>query len=118
MFENLGLKDEKEARAKWLETCEKMREKHAREKSEMERKHSEAISRLEIRNEELKAAVKAARSAAEDTISRELWDKMRQEHRETIARWEQAMREQERRQKQLESKMVSVQMPSRNMPLR
>lgn len=107
MFENLEVKDPKEAQAKYMQAMQRMKTKHASEIKEMERKHSLAIGRYEVRFDELKAEVKRAREASEDTISRDLWDKARQDHREAIAKWEKAMQYSEEKRKQAEKKAVS-----------
>ncbi|KAF2271638.1 uncharacterized protein EI97DRAFT_407825 [Westerdykella ornata] len=95
MFENLGIRDPKEAHDKYMEAYEKQKLKHANEIKELEKKHADAIARLEIRNEELKAAAKEAKKAVEDTVPREIWDEMRQEHRKTIGKWEAVVRDYE-----------------------
>jgi hypothetical protein len=116
MFENLDVKDTKEAHDKYMQIFEKQRMKHASEMSEMQRKHSEAIARLEIRNEELKSAVKVAQVAAEDKIPKGMFDKLRQENRETVAKWEEAMRRIEKEKKQAQKDAVSLNMIKPAMP--
>jgi hypothetical protein len=108
MFENFQVTDPKEAHTKYLQNFEKQKAKHETEIQELKRKHADALHRLELRNEELKAAAKEARDIVEDTIPRDTWDEMRQKHREAIGKWEDAMRRSEETRKQAERKCVSL----------
>ncbi|KAF2749405.1 hypothetical protein M011DRAFT_517980 [Sporormia fimetaria CBS 119925] len=104
MFENLGVNDPREAHDKYMQTFQKQEAKHAMDMKELQRKHAEAIARLEIRNEELGSALKAAKNALAETMPRDEWDRQRQDHREAIAKWENAMIHSEEKRKQAEAK--------------
>lgn len=106
MFENLAVKDPKEAHAKYVQALEKQKSRHASDMKEMQRKHEQAMQRLEARNEELKASVSTAQKT-KDAIPRDQWDKRCQEHRDAIAKWVDAMKLVQDRVKQAEKKAVS-----------
>lgn len=59
---------------------------------------------------ELKRSLEESKRASEDsiTVSREVWDKQRQDNREAIAKWEGAMRISEEKRRQAERKAVSI----------
>jgi uncharacterized protein YeeX (DUF496 family) len=106
MFENLGVKDTKEAQQNYMQMMQRQKAKHKKEVEDLEKKVRDIPQRYEMRIEELKTSVRRLEMVAGDTISRELWDKQRQEHREAISKWEKAMQYSEEKRKQAEKKAV------------
>lgn len=108
MFENLGVKDTKEVQQNYMQMMQRQKSKHKKEVDDLEKRVRDIPQRYEMRIEELKASVRRLEMVAGDTISRELWDKQRQEHREAISKWEKAMQYSEEKRKQAEKKAVGV----------
>jgi hypothetical protein len=106
MFENLDVKDFKEAQAKYLVALQKQKTKHATEIKELERKHAVWMSRRELRVEELKDALERAQDTSKEVVPKDSWDAARQDHREAIAKWEKALQHSEEKRKQTEKKAV------------
>jgi hypothetical protein len=107
MFENLEVKDFKEAQAKYLAALQKQKTKHAVEIKELERKHAIWMSRRELRVEELKDALERSQDTNKEVVPKDSWDAARQDHREAIAKWEKALQQSEEKRKQTEKKAVS-----------
>ncbi|KAF2120290.1 hypothetical protein BDV96DRAFT_642129 [Lophiotrema nucula] len=108
MFENLEVKDFKEAQSKYLAALQKQKTKHAKEIVDMENRHRLAIGRFEVRCDELKSDLKRAQEVTKDTIDKHVWDKERQDHREALAKWEKALAKENERRKQIEAKLEAV----------
>ena len=106
MFENLEVKDFKEAQAKYLAAMQKQKNKHDAEIKELERKHAISTSRRDLRVEELKDALEKAQDYSREVVPKESWDAARQDHREAIAKWEKALQQSEEKRKQAEKKAV------------
>ena len=107
MFENLEVKDFKEAQAKYKAALEKQQAQFTKRMNEMEEKHRLASERYAIRCDELKTELKSAKEKGENTIDKDVWDKHRQEYREAIAKWEGKCGALEERRRQADSQIVS-----------
>ncbi|KAF2194614.1 hypothetical protein K469DRAFT_650524 [Zopfia rhizophila CBS 207.26] len=104
MFENLEVKDFKEAQATYMKALQKQKTKHVNEVKDIETKHRQAVGRYEIRLEELNGELKRAKEALkEETFTREQWDKQRKEHREAEGKWEEAAKHQKEKRTQAEA---------------
>ncbi|KAF2736349.1 hypothetical protein EJ04DRAFT_542567 [Polyplosphaeria fusca] len=108
MFENLEVKDFKEAQAKYLNALQKQKTRHAAEMVDLENKHRQALSRYDLRADELKSDLKKAREANENTVSKDTWDKERQDHRAAIAKWDKALKESQEKRLHAESKIKDI----------
>ncbi|ORY16452.1 hypothetical protein BCR34DRAFT_597733 [Clohesyomyces aquaticus] len=91
MFENLEVKDFKEAQARYMKAMEKQKIKHAAELKDLEAKQRLADIRYDMRVEELKGELSKVKEALKDTYTKEQWEKLRQQHRKEIDRWEDAL---------------------------
>jgi hypothetical protein len=126
MFENMKVKDPNEAQQNYLNSLNEQKQRHQKElqdvaedlnkkykdkvnelRDKLQKQQADALGRYEMRFEELKNDARRAKAEAANGIEREQWDKMRQEHRETIAKWEKAMQYSEEKRKQAEKKAVS-----------
>lgn len=110
MFENLEVKDFKEAQAKYLKALDKQKEAHDREMKAMHMKHVQDLGRREVRIEELRKAEKELmqlRETHKECPTKASWDKARQEHREANAKWDKVMVEAQEKIRRLEAKLVS-----------
>jgi hypothetical protein len=108
MFENLEVKDFKEAQTKYLNALNKQKVKYMHEIEEMEKKHIDAIKRYRLSHDEMKGDLKRQQDLCENHVDRDIWDKARQEHREALAKWEAHSRGLEERKKQIEAHAVSI----------
>lgn len=106
MFENLEVKDFKEAQARYLKSLDKQKAKHAAIIKDMETRHAHALSRHELRMEELADELKRAKEASKDTIAKSDWDKLREEYRQRESELVNQRNEQRTRRKQLETRHV------------
>jgi hypothetical protein len=114
MFENLEVKDFKEAQTKYLKALEKQKDKHDAEMRLMHKNHDQKIQRLEARVDELRSAdrqLRELRAEYEKCPKKEDLDKIRKESRDTISRWETTMDEAVAKIKRHEAKMVSLALP-------
>lgn len=105
MFENLEVKDFKEAQAKYVVALQKEKAKHAAEMTKMERKYL-MMERYRIRVDELEQDLKRVTHQHDNCITRELHDRYRKESREAIAKWENAFKRVEEHKEQWDAKMV------------
>ncbi|KAF2204895.1 hypothetical protein GQ43DRAFT_363586, partial [Delitschia confertaspora ATCC 74209] len=99
MFENLEVKDFKEAQARYQNSLEKQQAKHTAIVKDLERKHAQALGRHEVRIEELSNELKKAREALNDTVSKEAYNKQREYAREEIAKAQRHSEEQRQARK-------------------
>ena len=106
LFENLEVKDFKEAQAKYMVALQKEKSKHAAEMAKMERKF-QMMDRYRARVEELESEVKRMTQEHDGCVSRELYDRTRKDSREAIAKWESAFKRVEEHKEQWDAKIVS-----------
>lgn len=110
MFENLQVKDFKEAQAKYLKALEKQKEAHDKEMRVLHQKHVGDLARQDLRIEQLRNVDKELREWKDAHVGcggRAEFDKARQESREAIAKWERTMEEAAAKIKRMEVKLVS-----------
>lgn len=105
MFENLEVKDFKEAQAKYLVAMQKERTKHAAEIAKLERT-IQMNGRFKVRVEELEAEMKHMLKGHNSCVSREDHDDYRKQTRESIAKWENAFKRVEEHKLQWDAKYV------------
>ncbi|KAF2642020.1 hypothetical protein P280DRAFT_449438 [Massarina eburnea CBS 473.64] len=103
MFENLEVKDFKEAQAKYAQVMQKQKTKHAAEIRQMEKDYALGISRRQIRIEELQAQLHNVSENHEGCMPKDVWDAARKEQRNAIAKWEGAMKRMEEKRGQMEA---------------
>lgn len=87
-FESLEVKDFKEAQQKYARSLERMKMKQAAELQQLESKYTERLKRQEARIEQMMEELRLAKAANENVVSKEHWDKQRQEYREAGKKWE------------------------------
>ncbi|KAF1976279.1 hypothetical protein BU23DRAFT_456528 [Bimuria novae-zelandiae CBS 107.79] len=107
MFENLEVKDFKEAQAKYMVALQKEKSKHAAEMTKMERKF-QMMERYKVRVEELEQDMKRMTQEHDGCVSRELYEKSRKDSREAIAKWESAFKRVEEHKEQWDAKIVKL----------
>lgn len=108
MFENLEVKDFKEAQAKYMNALQKQTTKHANEIRQLEKQHALDTSRRLVRIEELESELSRWTASHKDCTSRETWEKNRQDQRAAIAKWEKAMKAVEEHKLQMSNNLVSA----------
>ena len=110
MFENLEVKDFKEAQAKYLKALEKQKDAHDKEMRAMHLKHTGDLARQELRIEQLRNVDKELREWKDvhhGCPGRAEMDKARQESREAISKWERTTEEAVAKIKRMDAKIVS-----------
>lgn len=105
MFENLEVKDFKEAQAKYVVAMQKEKSKHAAEITKMERKF-QMMERYRVRVDELEQELKRMTHEHDGCVSRDLYDRSRKESRDAIAKWENAFKRVEEHKEQWDAKIV------------
>ena len=105
MFENLEVKDFKEAQAKYMVALQKEKTKHAAEMTKMERKF-QMMERYKDRVDELEHELKRLAHEHDGCVTREMYDRSRKESREAIAKWENAFKRVEEHKEQWDAKVV------------
>lgn len=115
MFENLEVKDPREASRRFKELLEKERMRNAeklakieKEHAKKEKEHEMAISRRDIRIEELKSELEHASGSLEVAITKERYEKERKANKAAINQWETVFKQNEERWKGMQHKMVSL----------
>jgi outer membrane murein-binding lipoprotein Lpp len=103
MFETLEVKDPREARERYLSLIVKERTKFEK----IENEYAMSASRKEVRIEELRSELKAAKEELEAAVSRESYEKERKSHKANVAKWEKVFKEREDVWRQATAKVVS-----------
>lgn len=106
MFENLEVKDFKEAQAKYTVALQKEKTRHAAEITKMERK-IQMLERYRVRAEELEEEKKRMAKEHDNCVSRDTYENCRKDNRDAISKWEQAFKGKEEEREQLHAKIVS-----------
>ena len=102
MFETLEVKDPREARERYLSLIVKERAKFEK----IENEYAMSASRKEVRIEELRSELKAAKEELEAGVSREAYEKERKSHKANVAKWEKVFKEREEAWKVSNAKLV------------
>ncbi|USP80273.1 uncharacterized protein yc1106_07547 [Curvularia clavata] len=115
MFENLEVKDPREACRRFKELLDKERTKNAeklakieKEHAKKEKEHEMALSRRDIRIEELKSELEHASGSLEVAITKERYEKERKANKAAINQWEAVFKQNEERWKGMQHKMVEA----------
>jgi hypothetical protein len=114
MFENLEVKDPREACKRFKELLDKERIRNAeklakieKEHAKKEKEHEMALSRRDIRIEELKSELEHASGSLDVAITKERYEKERKANKAAINQWETVFKQNEERWKGMQHKMVS-----------
>ncbi|KAJ4335054.1 hypothetical protein N0V95_009011 [Ascochyta clinopodiicola] len=91
MFETLEVKDPREARDRYQALLAKDRAKFEK----IEKEYAMSSSRKEVRIEELKNELKAAKEELDLAVSRDAYEKERKAHKANVAKWEKVFKERE-----------------------
>ncbi|EMD94697.1 hypothetical protein COCC4DRAFT_203761 [Bipolaris maydis ATCC 48331] len=120
MFENLEVKDPREASRRFKELLEKERMRNAeklakieKEHAKKEKEHEMAISRRDIRIEELRSELEHASGSLEVAITKERYEKERKANKAAINQWETVFKQNEERWKGMQHKMIEAENQSR-----
>ncbi|KAF2123296.1 hypothetical protein P153DRAFT_328517 [Dothidotthia symphoricarpi CBS 119687] len=112
MFETLEVKDPREARDRYKAALEKEKARWVdklsvmeKEMAKMQKEHGLAMSRRDVRIEELRADTKKLQEANEVAVSREQFEKEFKAHRANVKKWEQTFKERENIWKQDAAKL-------------
>jgi uncharacterized protein YjbK len=115
MFENLEVKDPREACKRFKELLDKERIRHTdklnkieKEHAKKERDHEMALSRRDIRIDELKSELEHASGSLEGAITRERYEKEREKSKAAIDKWAQVFKENEEKWKNDRHRAVST----------
>jgi hypothetical protein len=115
MFENLEVKDPREACRRFKELLDKERIRHAekmnkieREHAKKERDHEMALSRRDIRIDELKNELENVNASLASAITKERYEKERDKSKATIEKWIQVFKENEEKWKGDRARAVST----------
>ncbi|KAL5409561.1 hypothetical protein PMIN03_005907 [Paraphaeosphaeria minitans] len=107
MFENLEVKDFKEAQTKYMVALQKEKTRHAAEITKMERK-IQMLERHRVRAEELDEEKKRTAKEHDNCVSRDVYEKYRKDNRDAIYKWETAFRNKEEEREQLNAKIEKL----------
>lgn len=114
MFENLEVKDPREACKRFKELLDKERirnaeklNKIAKEHAKKEKEHEMALSRRDMRIDELKSELEHASGSLDVAITKERYEKERKANKAAINQWETVFKQNEERWKNMQHKMVS-----------
>jgi hypothetical protein len=115
MFENLEVKDPREACRRFKELLDKERIRHTekmnkieREHAKKERDHEMALSRRDIRIDELKNELENVNASLASAITKERYEKERDKSKATIEKWIQVFKENEEKWKGDRARAVST----------
>lgn len=103
MFETLEVKDPREARDRYLALLAKEKAKFEK----IEKEYAMSSGRKELRIEELKNELKAAKEDLDLGVSRDAYEKERKAHKANVAKWEKVFKEREEAWKVSNAKLVS-----------
>ena len=102
MFENLEVKDPREACKRFKELLDKERIRHAEKLNKIEKEHAKkereqemALSRRDIRIDELKNELEHASGSLGEAITKERYEKEREASKAAIKKWEKIFKENE-----------------------
>ncbi|RYN43972.1 hypothetical protein AA0113_g4262 [Alternaria arborescens] len=102
MFENLEVKDPREACKRFKELLDKERIRHAEKLNKIEKEHAKkereqemAMSRRDIRIDELKNELEHASGSLGEAITKERYEKEREASKAAIKKWEKIFKENE-----------------------
>jgi hypothetical protein len=114
MFENLEVKDPREACKRFKELLEKEKIRNAeklnkleKEHAKKERDHEMALSRRDVRIDELKSQVEQANGSLQVGITKDRYEKEHKAHKAAIDKWETVFKQNEERWRQQQAKVVS-----------
>ena len=106
MFENLEVKDPKEASKRFKEALEKEKSRNAerlnkleKEYGKREKDHEMALSRRDLRIDELKKDLEHASSSLEAGVTRSQYEREWKANKDNIAKWQQTFRDNEEKWK-------------------
>jgi hypothetical protein len=118
MFENLEVKDPKEACKRFKELLDKERIRHAEKLHRIEKEHAKkereqemALSRRDIRIDELKSELEHASGSLGEAITKERYEKEREASKAAIKKWEKIFKENEEKWRGDRARAVSTLYP-------
>ena len=115
MFENLEVKDPREACKRFKELLDKERIRHAEKLNKIEKEHAKkereqemALSRRDIRIDELKNELEHASGSLGEAITKERYEKEREASKAAIKKWEKIFKENEEKWRGDRARAVSL----------
>ncbi|KAF1938924.1 hypothetical protein EJ02DRAFT_382770 [Clathrospora elynae] len=120
MFENLEVKDPREANKRFREVLEKERTRNIEKLAKLEkeyakkaREHDMALGRRDVRIDELKSELEHATGSLEAGITKERYEKERKASKAAIAQWETVFKQNEERWKSMHHKLTEAESHSK-----
>lgn len=114
MFENLEVKDPREASKRFKEALEKEKAKQAEKLNKMEKEHAKrerdldlAVRRREVRIDELQGLLQAAEQRNEAGVTKAQYEKEYKANKANIAQWEKVFKDNEDKWRSTQARLVS-----------
>jgi hypothetical protein len=114
MFENLEVKDPREACKRFKDLLEKEKIRNTEKISKLEKEHAKrerdlemSLGRRDVRIDELKNQLEQANGSLEVGVTKERYEKEHKAHKDAITKWELAFKQNEERWRQQQAKVVS-----------
>lgn len=124
MFENLEVKDPREASKRFKEALDKEKAKQVEKMNKMEKDHAKrerdldmAVQRRDIRIEELEDLLKAAQHRNVDGVTKAQYEKEYKANKANVARWEQVFKDNEDKWRSTMAKLVSCSATNSEVPV-
>ncbi|KAI4930300.1 hypothetical protein J4E85_004926 [Alternaria conjuncta] len=115
MFENLEVKDPREACKRFKELLDKERIRHAeklnkieKEHAKKERDHELSSSRRDVRIDELKQELEQTKESLANAVTKEIFEKRVNASKAAIDKWAQAFKDNEERWKSMDAKATEA----------
>ena len=113
MFENLEVKDPREASKRFKEALEKEKAKNAeklirleKEHARREKEHELALNRRDVRIDELQSKLEEAEQRNEVGVTKAQYEKERKAHKANVAQWEKVFKQNEDKWRSTQAKLV------------
>ena len=114
MFENLEVKDPREACKRFKDLLEKEKIRNAEKLNKLEKEHAKrerdyemSLSRRDVRIDELKKQLEQANGSLEVGVTKERYEKEHKAHKDAVNKWEAVFKQNEERWRQQQAKVVS-----------
>ena len=113
MFENLEVKDPREASLRFKAALEKEKAKNAEKVNKLEKEHARrekehelAINRRNVRIEELQSELETVKNDLQVGVSKAQYEKERKAHKANVAQWEKVFKQNEDKWRNTQANLV------------
>ncbi|KAF1844267.1 uncharacterized protein K460DRAFT_388124 [Cucurbitaria berberidis CBS 394.84] len=113
MFENLEVKDPREASKRFREALEKEKTRNTEKLIKMEREHAKrekdhelALSRRDVRIDELQSKLEETEQRNEVGVTKAQYEKERKAHKANVAQWEKVFKQNEDKWRSTQAKLI------------